>query len=412
MRELVLYLRGYCELQITGASPQWALNRLTECNIAFWRVVWIDAVTVRLRVLTRDLKRAQMQAASAMCDTALLRATGILLWAKAVKRRPVLLIMIAVQAMLLFCLSQFVLFYEITGNTKIPDEMITRGLESLGIGFGAYGPDIDSQTVKDHMLNILPELQWITVNQNGCRAEVVVRERPETPVPVDRKGFGHVIASQSGVIVRQDVYAGQALYAVGDAVLKGELLVSGIVDLERVCILRNAQAEIYAWTTRNKTTVIPAAFGQKYYTGEQWKCVWLTVGKRRIKIFGNSRISTAECDKMIETKKLTLGDGLELPVSVTVETYRSFTVQQGLLSQMSAQLLLDTYTRSSVLSEMVAGEILYADQMMTLHENCYILETKMTCQEMIALPIQADWTKEEQDYDGTNSQRGARGTDH
>ena len=54
-------------------------------------------------------------------------------------------------------LPQFIWTMEVSGNSTIPEERILRELESLGIGFGTYGPSIDSQDVKHHMLALFPE---------------------------------------------------------------------------------------------------------------------------------------------------------------------------------------------------------------------------------------------------------------
>ena len=173
-------------------------------------------------------------------------------------------------------------------------------------------PDIRPQWIKDHLLNTLTDLQWITVTQNGCLAQVVVRERPETPETEDRRQLSHVVAARDGVIVSQSILAGQALCKVGDTVQAGQRLVSGIVDLDWTYAVENAKAEIYAYTHRTGTVVTPDSGYIKEATGETVRCLWLEVGKCRIKIFGNSGILEASCDKMWERQPLTLPGGYEL----------------------------------------------------------------------------------------------------
>ena len=403
MGKLLLYIFGFCELEIVGAAPQWALNRLASSRIAFWDVEWLDELTVRIRVRVGDTEQAKLRITGAMCESKILRTAGIQVIGKKLIRRPVLLFSLGINILLLVWLSNFVLFYHVVGNEAVPDEAILRTLEGLGVGFGQYGPDIDPQAIKDHVLNLLPELSWITVTQSGCRATVVVREKPETEEIEDRKGFGHIVASQSGVITKQEVYVGQSMVEVGDAVLEGELLVSGMVNLDRVVMLRKAKAEIFAMTTRQIAVEIPIDFQQKCYTGEVWRCVWLTIGQKRIKIFGNSGISCTDCDKMIETKKLTLPDGFELPITVLVESFYGYTTQEQKLPEVTAQVLLSAYAQACVSQQMIAGEILHTDQQFGERDGCYVLDAQFACQEMIALPVQADETKEEQNYDGTNS---------
>ena len=55
MNRLYWYLSGYWMLEITGASPEWVLNGLTEKRIPFWSLNWLDEFTVQLCVFRRDL---------------------------------------------------------------------------------------------------------------------------------------------------------------------------------------------------------------------------------------------------------------------------------------------------------------------------------------------------------------------
>lgn len=395
MREILWFLRGYLILEIRGATPGWALNRFAKERIAFWRVEVKDSFTLHVCIIQKDLGRAESAAAAAMCQSSCVERIGLRQSAGGLLHRPVLLAMLAFAMAAVLVIPNFVLFYSVTGNEAVMEEEILRGLESLGIGFGTYGPRIKPQWIKNHMLNMLPQLQWITVRQNGCRAEVVVRERPAVPETEDRKGFGNVIAAQSGVITEQYVFAGQALHEVGDVVQKGEMLVSGIVDLERVYAIEKAKAEIYARTWRSQETLVPADYQAKVYSGDEWKCIWLVAGKKRIKIFGNSGISNADCDKMIETKTLSLPGGLEFPVSWVIETFRPYETETAELTESAAQLLLTACAEKMAMEQMVAGEILQRTYRLTEESGCYDLSSVLECQEMIAVSVEAYWSKED-----------------
>lgn len=395
MNRIIWFLRGYLILEITGASPEWALNRLTEGRIPFWKTVWLDEFTLRIAILQKDLDAAQRQIEGAMCRSVCIQQHGIARTMGGVLRRPVLLSMLVLSLFAVLVLPKFVFFYEVTGNERVPSAEILRAMEGLGIGFGTYGPNIDPQWMKNHMLNLIPELQWITVTQNGCRAEVVVRERPAAPKTENRKALANVIATQSGIITKQYILAGQPLHKSGDTVMEGDLLVSGLVKLDEIYVVEHAQAEIYARTWRHKKTVTPVFYREKQYTEEPWTCVWLCIGEKRIKIFGNSGIFTADCDKMIETKKMLLPGGLELPVRLELEHFRPYEPTEARLTDTAAQLLLTSYTERVTQADMVAGEIVERADILTEDGRVYDLSSILECHEMIAASVEKDWTKEE-----------------
>lgn len=394
MNRLLWYLRGYCTVEIAGASPDWTLNRLAQRRVPFWDIQWLDEMRVRLCVFSRDLPVLRQTTIEAMCQLETEIQMGP--WPALRKLlRPILLIGIGLTLCLLLVLPNYLLFFTVSGNETVPEEKILRTLEDLDIDFGVYGPDVHPKWIKDHVLNLLPQLQWITVTQNGCIAQVVVRERPETPKVIDRKGFANVIASRAGLITSQSVLAGQPLKQVGDIVVKGELLVSGIVDLERVFTMEYAQAEIFARTWYHTTAITPSTIIQKCDAGEPYHAVWIEFGKERIKIFGNSGISTATCDKMIDRKSLLLPGDYILPVSLLIETYVPYETQLvHLPSAQVEQWLLDS-VQDGILSRAKAGEVLQCQQVCSEENGVYVLKSVHECREMIAETVEAKWNKED-----------------
>lgn len=400
---------GQTALEICGADPASALNRLTAGRIPFWDIDWKDAFTVSVVVPSKAVDRARAAAEKAMCEVREGRQQGAPHFLRRLLGRPVLVAVLLLNLAAALILPQFVFFYEVEGNETVPEEKILRALAELDVGFGTFGPQIRPQWIKDHILNMIPELQWITVTQNGCVAQVVVRERLEMPETEDRTALSHVVATQSGVITSQSILAGQALCAVGDTVIAGQRLVSGVVDLERTYALENAKAEIYARTWRKGTAYTPDSCLRKTYTGQVCRSVWLELGNRRIKIFGNSGILASSCDKMIERKPLTLPGGYELPVALVIETCRPYTLEEVSLTPLDGQLRLEAYVEDAVSGAMVAGKILERSFSISRIDGCFRLDWLLECEEMIAQQVEFQYTEEDFTHDGTNSQRGTDG---
>ena len=77
MRALYCYLRGYLVIEICGAAPGWALNKLAEQKIAFWDIVWIDSLTVLIKVFRGKENDVEALARAAMCDCRVMTEKGI-----------------------------------------------------------------------------------------------------------------------------------------------------------------------------------------------------------------------------------------------------------------------------------------------------------------------------------------------
>ena len=395
MLKLIYFLRGYVILEFCGASPEWVLNRLTTAKVAFWDVQWIDSLTLRVKVFRNREATACALAEAAMCDSKVISSCGIYQSVEGFFRRPILLAMVFLCIMSILLLPCFVFFFEVHGNETIPEQLILRELEQAGVRFGIFGPGIYPRRVKDHMIEALPKLQWVTVEQHGCRAMIVVRERDEIPQTETKKGFANVIASQSGIITKQSVYTGQPQFQVGDTVLKGEILVSGVIDLERTYLIERANAEVFARTWRKIPVCLPCSYTEKVDYNGHAQCIWLILGKRRIKIFGNSGISYGSCDKMINTRELTLPRGLSLPVSLEIETFSFYEDTEQKMEIETAKSLLAQYAESFAAEQMRAGEILREEYDLREQDGIYCLEVTLECHEMIAEVVEAKWKKEE-----------------
>lgn len=395
MWRLIWFFRGYARAAIHGASPEWALEKLTAARIAFLRPKRTDDFTIELLLLKKDLPKAQKAAQRAMCELEELETFGFLaVFGGVMKRRFFAL-------MLLFCMAgayfvpKFVFFYEVVGNETVPDEKILRALASLGVGFGTYGPDIHPQELKNRMLLLIPQLQWLTVQQSGMRARVIVRERPEKADVEERRAPRDVVAAKDGVITSVSALEGNCLCAPGQAVVKGQLLISAYTDLEFTTRVSAALGEIYAETRSFKTALCPDTMYQKQPDGTRARRVSLLVGEKRRNIFTNGGNLTGRCDKITKTHMLTLPGGLEIPLGIEIVELRGYTLSAKKLDQTQAAAMMNAQLERSVRQDMIAGRILEERTALSEQNSLYTLTATFRCEEMIARMVRASILKEE-----------------
>ena len=386
-------------MEIHGACPDQFLNRMNAKHVAFWGLTYKDPFTIQLCIFARDLKKTEDVGNSTFCDINDIRKCGWLRFISKIIKRPILIFGVIISMLAIIYLQNYILFFRVEGNGDISQQEILRALEALDIGFGIYGPDIKPKWIKDHILARFPQLQWITVTQTGSIANVIVKQRETVPDVTHRRGLANIVASKSGRITKQSVLEGQALKSVGDIVQQGEMLVSGVVDLETRFLVVRAKAEIYANTWYDIGTCIPRKWSGKTSDGNKRICVWLEIGKRRIKIFGNSGISHTECDKMIDRKILTLPGECTLPVEIVVEYFYPYKTESVYLQEQDAVWLLQAYADKRVDASMIAGYVVDQNYIFSSDEECYTLQGKYECNEMIAQTAEGKWNKEDFDHD-------------
>ena len=182
MKKLINLLRGYVELEASGAFPERLLNLCAQNRLQFWKLCWIDETSFTFRVSLRDRRRLDALAERSMCE---LREKGrrgaAVTVERIVERRWGFLAGLAVCFLAVSFLSRFLLVIDVVGNETTPTAVILSQLQRVGVRPGAYGPAIPEREAANDALQGLPELSYLAINIYGTRAEVVVHEAEKKP---------------------------------------------------------------------------------------------------------------------------------------------------------------------------------------------------------------------------------------
>lgn len=380
---LISFFRGYVSIRIIGAEPEKFINVLSEKNIPFWDLRREDELHYTLSLYQKYIKTAEKLSYETFCSCEILEFHGLRQWMQKAKMRPVLTFGLPLALLCSLLLQNVVLAVDVEGNEKLHREEIIHALEELGIGVGSPSWNIDQQLTKNQMLNLLPELSWIGVNRSGCKLHVLVTERSFPKVKQQACPAANLIAARDGVLTDVIVTEGMKLCRPGDTVRKGQVLVSGFEDygliLKGVC----AEGEIYGQTWRSGTIVTPSSVKGKVYTGREWADYSLVIGRKRINLSGNSGISGASCDKMIDAAELQIPN-YSFPVRLEKTTFREYNIKELPLDPEAGEAnLLSAWERLTA-SDMIAGKTESTETSFMASDGLYILRAESVCNEMLA----------------------------
>ena len=349
MRSVINFLRGSVCVAVSGPFPERFLNLCAQSGVGFWDLAWEGGQSLRLRVLRRDAGRAAELAERAGCTASLEGRAGLPVFLAGFRRRYALLAGLALALAAVCLLSQFILTVEVSGNETVPSAVILMELSRQGVRPGAYGPGLDLRRISQEALRRIEGLSWMSVNLHGTRAEVLVRERSPSPTPRDETTPAHVVAAADGVLEEVEVLEGQALFREGQAVLAGEIVISGAVDLKEPQYaavdagqrLVHARGEVWAVTHRTLAACIPLEAQVKVYTGEEERRWSLSLLGRSVNFFGKASISSSGYDKMTTTHILTLPGGREMPLVLVETEYRAYETAAAPVRADAARALLE-----------------------------------------------------------------------
>lgn len=401
---MIRRLRGSLELELYSASLERCLNRWVQAEIPFWDLHRQDALTAHCRIYESDLDAARREAARAQTGLRVLSCAGLPRLMRQLWRRPVLLLGVVLALVSALLLQNFVWFLRVQGNETVSAERILQALSEEGVRFGTWGPDLDSEDLKNRMLNRIPELRWLAVNREGGLVTVLTAERKlERPI-VDRSGITNVVATRPGIIQELHVTDGVAVVEPGDSVQAGDVLISGFAEWTTHVQAMHAAGEVTARTMRQLDVICPDTCMRKVYTGRTETCRSIIFQRKRRKISGNSSIFGMKCDRMIETSAWTLPGGFSLPVFIETQTLFEYTLVPAELKLETAGQVLCAEAERLVTEQMVAGEITRTSTQLIPKQDSFLLRGTFHCVELISKTVPAELYGEEE-QNGENNQR-------
>lgn len=126
--------------------------------------------------------------------------------------------------------SNIVMTIEIQGNVNIRDDVILSALEEMDIKRGTFIDDINFSWCEKELRVMIDGISWAGIRHTGNRVVVEVTEIVETPEMLHERMPCNVIADKAAQITSTSVYDGQLMRIVGDYVMPGDMLISGVIE--------------------------------------------------------------------------------------------------------------------------------------------------------------------------------------
>lgn len=120
----------------------------------------------------------------------------------------------------------------VVGNNRVTDAGIVDYLAQNGFKTGARWSSTDKENLEFGVMAEFPQVSWISINKLGSLALVEINETRDRPNVADDSKITNVVAQEDGIITHVTALGGWSAVKAGDAVSKGDLLISGINESE------------------------------------------------------------------------------------------------------------------------------------------------------------------------------------
>lgn len=368
-------------LEITIADVPGILNTIKNTGIDIYYIAQKNDFEVQLFIQYRDLKRIQEIALRRGGRSRVISFGYIHRFLKAIYRRPILVFGAGFLIFLSLWMPNRIFFIKVDGNTNIPEKLIIERAAECGIRTGTLSKTVSSEEMKNKLLESMEGLKWAGINTYGCTAIISVKERTLSHSAEKENCVANIIATRDGIVDTITALRGNAVCVPGESVIAGQTLISGYTDCGFKIQAGQASGEVYAYTIRDLTVLLPSKTVKREDTLSENTRFYILIGKKRINLYKSSGILDASCVRMYSKFSISFPGGFVLPISICKETW---TVNQLSEQELSLQeSILRSFAKNYLKNQMIAGRIVSFSDEIQLRNACFSLTGKYHCHEMI-----------------------------
>jgi len=374
---LFRYLRGYVQFRAEGVFVERFLNLVARDSIPVWNGRKQSGVYTGYTNAS-SYRRLRRHAKKTGVSLRVQDKIGVPFTRRRYRKRTGLLVGLLVFFGFLYAMSLFIWRIEITGLESVSEQRVLEALENVGVRPGAFRPAIDVRDAERRALLALHELSWIALNIDGSAIDVQVNEAVQKPEIVDPDKPCNIVATRSGQIVSMNIYEGQALVQVGDAILEGDVIVSGITEDRRgQNMFKHARAQVMARMEHGIAVDVPLIQTRYVETGKTVCRRYLSLFSLDLPLFWPSKMEFPyHVDRSEEPLQ---AFGVTLPLGIFRENYHLMEEVTVILTEEEAKQQAAKELAILQKAQLGDAEIVQKEAVGALRDDAFHLECTIIC---------------------------------
>lgn len=279
LNDILGFFQGSCRFRAEGDFPERFLNLCARSDLGLRN---IDREENGLSAVVAAGRYRRLLPIARRCGLRLrvLERSGLPFRLLPYRKRAGMPLGFAMFCGMLWFLSLFVWSVQLPELSPEVSAKVTEALDVMGVRVGSLRSELDGNRMSVELQLKVPDLTWAGISVYGSRVTVEAKEfRPVVSNPGEGQPR-NLTASRDGVIIDVEPLRGSVEVEPGQAVIKGDLLVSGVVEhLDGSVQITDATARVWAATTRELSCSMPFRQLARERTGR-------VVTRHRVRLFG------------------------------------------------------------------------------------------------------------------------------
>lgn len=359
---IIRYIKGYVRIKAIGYSPERFLNACSHRDIYLWGLkpgpgyYEMSVGVPGFRKLKPIIKKTGTKVVIA-------ERVGLPFFFHKYRKRKVFFVGAFLCVFLVYMMSLFIWNIDITGNISRTDEALMDFLKTTDVTHGMRKSKVNCPRIVKDIRKQYNDIIWVSASTKGTRLIIQIKENEDSAILKDSPAVAakkeidgtDIVADYDCVITDMVTRQGTPMVQVGDTVKKGDILVSGRVEvLNDSQEIINYHYQISEATIRGRTSIpyedsVPLTYEEKqYYPAGQGrnteeffrkKAYFLRVG-RYLFTLGSYSGTYSESELAARETQLCLGKDFVLPISFGIKTCTPYDIREQTYSQQRLRQLL------------------------------------------------------------------------
>ena len=227
---LYLYITGYLVIKLLGTETERFLNLCANRGIYLWKLKCIGG-TYYAQVRLRDYRKMHPAVRKTGVRPVIVSRRGLPFVLHRNRKRGMFAAGVILCFMLILRLSLYIWDISVFGSYTHTPEQIAGFLRENGIAAGKAKSEIDCAGIEALLRSAFEDIGWVSAEIKGTRLIIRISETNLTDINPPSAGPQHIVAEKDGIVRQIVVRSGTPMVARGDVVKKGDILISGVLEI-------------------------------------------------------------------------------------------------------------------------------------------------------------------------------------
>lgn len=386
--KLYQWIKGFLIVRLKGQSPERFFNLCSHHNIYLWDVKNIEG-NYECNIMLKDYRKLKMIARKTKTIPYIIKKIGFPFVFSVYKKRKGYLLGIVLFVSIIYILSLYIWDISVLGGHTYTPEAMTKFLKENDVYVGIQKKQVNSKNIEELIRLTYNDIGWVSVEIKGTRLIIKIKETKLPTKAVTATENRHIIASKDAVIAKIVTRTGIPKVELGSVVKKGDILVSGVVNVigdNETLVSRNpviADADIIGKTFYEYKDKFSLNYIENKYTGNTKKSIMFSMFLKKINIY-KPRNFYPKYDIIVNDYTFRLNENFYLPFGYSLSEYSEYVeVKKKHTEEEAIKIATDNLNRYITKLEEANVIIIQNNVKISIDKNSCIAQGKIVVLESI-----------------------------